>query len=1080
MPVVLQGASRSLIAAATLALATVPGVLTAQPARLLRQPTISATSIAFEYGGDLWLVARGGGDARRLTSTAQMESDPHFSPDGKWIAFTSTRSGAPGVYVMSTDGGDARRLTWNPSPSSARGWTPDGRQVLYASSAGSAPTGYNRLYTVPVEGGPPKLIPEPMAMRGDFSADGKRIVVDRVTRWDVEFRNYRGGQNTPLTILDLATLEETRLPNDRSGDIHPVWLGDAIYFISDRDFAQNVWSYDTRTKALKQVTHVKDADVKTLSGGGGMLVFEQDGWIHTLDPATGQSRRVDINVRGDFPWAMPVWKDVAATISGASLSATGKRALFESRGEIFTVPVEKGDTRNLTRSPGAADHAPVWSPDGKQVAWFSDSGSGYVLRIGAQEGVTPTRDIPVGESKMAWAPAWSPDGSRIAFVDGRAHLRVVEVATGKIVTADTDGGIQDRAAASPTWSPDSKWLAYAKVMPNQFRRIMVWSLADGTTHALTDGLASASNPAWDRNGKYLYFLASTDLGMTSGWADLSSVTRRSTQGVYLLLLRAGESSPLLPESDDETVSPAKREGADTAKVTVTIDFSRPDRRTIALPLPVRDYAAIATGATGVLFVTERVPNQQGATIHRFDLAKRKTDVFVTGAQLASTSADGKKLLYRQLQNWFVVGTDAPPTAAAPGRLTVNLQMRLDPAQEWKQIFEEAWRMERDFFYAPNTHGADWPAVHARYAPLIPYVRHREDLTYILDMLGGELSVGHSFTGGGDVPAGEDTRPGMLGADLVADGTRWRIARIFTSESWNPELKAPLDAPGVRAAAGHYLLAINGVGLTTADDPYRLLDGTADRQTVLTLNDRPVEDGAWTATVVPVRNESGLRTRAWVEDNRRRVDSLSNGKLAYVWVPNTGNGAIQSFDRYYFAQQDKDGAVIDERFNGGGNLDDYMVMLMSRRIVGGITNDAPGGTPFKVPVGGVPGPKVLVTNELAGSGGDFFPWVFRTLQVGPLVGTRTWGGLVASCVPYLLVDNGFITSPCSGVYDANGKWVAEGVGVPPDIEVLQDAKSISVGRDPQLERAVLEGLKLMSSRGEKRAVPGAFPTPARRP
>lgn len=1082
----LPRASSGVLAGLMLALAS--RVATAQGTRLLRQPTISATSVAFEYGGDLWIVGRDGGEARRLTSTPAVESDPCLSPDGRWLAFTSNRSGTPAVYVMPVDGGDPTRLTWHPSPAYARGWTPDGASVLFASSRNTAPVGYNRLWTVPREGGVATLLSEPMAMRGSFSPDGKKIVVDRVSRWDVEFRNYRGGQNTPLTILDLTTLAETRLPNERTTDVYPVWLGDTIYFLSDRDFASNVWAYDLQTGALRQVTHARDADVKTLSGGGGALVFEQDGYLHVLDPATGAARRLEVTLHGDFPWAEPHWADLARSIASASLSATGKRALFEARGEIFTVPVEKGDARNLTRSPGAADRAPVWSPRGDRVAWFSDSGAGYRLFIGEQSGLARPREIPLGESKLGWAPAWSPDGGHIAFVDDRARLKVVDVETGRITTADTDG-VYDHEGLAPTWSPDSRWIAYAKEFPNQFRRIVVWSVEEHRSHVLTDALANAISPVWDRNGKYLYFLASTDLGLRSGWANVTSLTRQVTYGVYVAVLSATEPSPLLPESDEEAGDTAHKaatppdtgKGAEHAPAVpaVKIDFGRMDRRIIALPLPVRDYAGLRPGAAGVLFVAEDVPNEQGLTLRRYDLSKRKAEVFLTGVSLPAISADGKKLLYRQGEQWYVTGTDAPPKAGE-GRLNVVLRARLDPAQEWRQIFEEAWRIERDYFYAPNLHGADWNAVHARYAPLVPFVRHRADLTYILDQVGGELSVGHSFTGGGDLPPTDTTRTGLLGADLAPEGGRWRLTRIFTSESWNPELHAPLDAPGVKAASGDYLLAINGQDLTARDDPWRLLDGTAGRQTVLRLSARPGGDSSWTVTVVPVASEAALRARAWVEDNRHVVDSLSQGRLAYVWVPNTGTGAVVSFDRYYFAQQDRQGAVIDERFNGGGLLDDYMVDLMNRRLIGGITNDVPGGVPYRLPNAGVLGPKVLVVNELAGSGGDYFPWAFRQLQVGPLVGTRTWGGLVAACVPYPLVDGGYITSPCSAVFDKDSHWVAENEGVPPDIEVVQDARAVAEGHDPQLERAVTEALRLLATRGETPPAVPPFPVKARRP
>lgn len=1053
----------------------VPGSAAAQ-ARLLRQPTISATQVAFAYGGDLWVAERTGGTARRLTSTPAVEGNPHFSPDGRWIAFTSNRSGNPDLYVVAVTGGEPTRLSWYPAASYARGWTPDGKKILYSTSRESAPDAYNRLWTVAPAGGPSTVLPAPWAYDGSYSADGRRIVVDRVTRWDWEWRSYRGGQNTPLTILDLETLDEVRLPNERTADRYPVWIGGKVFFVSDRDWAMNVWSYDVASRELRQITRFRDAEVKSMSGGPNGLVFEQDGWIHTLDPATGQTRRLDITIQGDFPWAETRWEDVSQTIASASLSPTGKRALMEARGEIFTVPVETGDARNLTRSSGSADRQPVWSPDGKQIAFFSDSGAGYQLVIAPQDGIGATRRISIGESKMAWEATWSPDGKQIAFVDNDVRLRVVDLATGRIRNADVAGVNLERGNQGVTWSPDSKWLAYAKTFPNSFRRVVIWSTESGEARPVTDGMADARSPAWDRDGRHLYFLASTDLALGSGWANTSSIFSRSSYGGYVMVLRADAATPFLPRSDEEAAPPPAK--PDTGAVQVRIDFAGADRRILALPIPTRNYQMTVAGPKGTVFIGE-AGDGPGLTLQKFTLKDRKADVFVRGASSVSVSNDGEKMLFRTGRQWRVVSTAKPPEATG-GNLQVTLRMQLDRREEWRQIFDEGWRYERDFFYDSAMHGNDWSAVRRRYQPLVEHIRHRDDLNYVLDQVNGELSVGHSFVAGGDYPDVDTVRVGLLGADLSANSGRWRITRIYTFESWNPGLAAPLDRPGMRVAVGNYLIAIDGVELTAAQDPYRALDGTAGRQTVLQLNDRPTADGAWTEVVEPLRNEGQLRQRAWVEDNRRKVDSLSGGRLAYAWIPNTGGGGVSSFNRYLFAQQDRAGAVIDERFNGGGNLDDYMVDYLSRTLRAAITNEVPDGPPLLLPQG-VLGPKVLLINERAGSGGDYFPWAFRQQKIGPLIGARTWGGLVKSSAHYLMVDGGFITAPDNAVFDpVTNQWVGENEGIPPDIEVLIDAKSFAAGRDPQLERAVQEALRLVAAQPARRVTPPPYPRPSRRP
>jgi len=1067
-----------------------PGsVSQAQGTRLLRQPSLSTTQLAFVYGGDIWVVDKNGGEARRLTSTAAIESDPHFSPDGHWIAFTSNRSGVAAVYIVPVEGGIPTRLTWYPAGSSARGWTPDGTRVIYTSGRETAPVGYGRLWSVPVTGGPSTLLPAPWGFDGSISPDGKKMVLDRVSRWDVEWRHYRGGQNTALKILDLNTLAEQSIPNDRTMDLHPVWLGDNIYFLSDRDFIMNIWAYNPATAALRQVTQLKKGDIKWLSGNGRELAYEQGGYLFLLDPASGKSRQLEINVHGDFPWAETHWENVTSRATNASLSPTGKRIVLEARGEIFTVPVENGNPRNLTNSPDAADRQPLWSPDGRQIAWFSDKGGGsYALYLTDQEGKTGPRKIDIGESRLAWEPAWSPDSKYIAFVDNAARIRIVELATGKVSTADVGGTNLDRGNMGLTWSPDSKWLAYSRTAPNNFRRITIWSLATMKAGALSDPMADAIEPAWDRDGRHLYFLASTDVALGSGWANTSAIQAKPTFGAYVTVLRKDDPTPFPLKSDEEPDTakgsslPAKEGSAtkgegnkskDTADArSVRIDWENLDRRTLALPIPVDNYNRMISGPKGSVFIGS------GQTLGKFTLEGRKLDEFVKNVSEAVVSANGEKLLLKSGGSWRAVPTSKPP-APTDGMVTMNLRMELNRLEEWKQIFTEAWRYERDYFYDPGLHGRDWQEVWDYYAPQIPFIRHRSDLTYLLDQLGGELSVGHSFVFGGDFPALDTTRVGVLGADLVQKEGRWQIRKIYTTESWNPGLSAPLAQPNLKVAEGDYIISIDGKELTAGKDPYELLDGKGGQQTVLKINSKPSGEDAWTIRVEPAQNENALRQRSWVEDNRRKVDELSHGKLGYVWVPNTGGPGFVSFNRYYFAQQDKEGAVIDERFNGGGSLDDYMVDLMIRRLRAAITNEVPGGTAFRLPAG-ILGPKVLLINELAGSGGDFFPWVFRHQQIGPLIGTRTWGGLVKSSIHYALIDGGALTAPDNAVFDPiQHKWIAENEGIAPDIEQKTDAVSLSKEIDPQLERAVQECLHLLEQEPQPTLVHPPYSTPAKK-
>jgi tricorn protease len=1069
--------------------------------------------------------------AQRLTSFQGQTSNPHFSPDGKWIAFTGSYAGNMDVYVVPAEGGEPRRLTWHPGNDGVQGWTADGSRILFTSGRSTwSPGATPRFWTVPATGGVEEPMPLPRGYQGKISADGKYIAYRMNNSWDEERRNYRGGQNRPIWIVDLKTYDLVSPPWTDSKDMDPVWVGNTVYFISDRDGVANVWSYDLGTKKLTQVTRFKDFDVKTLDSGAGTVVFEQAGYVHELDPSTGRERVVNITAAGDFPWMMPNWADVTTRMQNIALSPTGKRVAVEARGEIFTIPAEKGDVRNLTNSSGSAERDPAWSPDGKYVSYFSDKSGEYKLMIEAQDGLTPPREITLANPTHYYMPAWSPDSKKIVYTDTNLKVWVLDVASGQAKIVGQDPWMVPQRTLNPVWSPDSKWVAYSSRLRSLYHAIFVSNVETGETKQVTDGLADAVWPAWDANGKYLWFLASTDFGLRSQWLDMTSYDREENFGLYLAVLKKTEPSPLLPESDEDrgvgsaTPSPTPggpggpgRGGRQAAEpsaspeespqgeqtpqaprrprppVTVQIDFDGLQQRVVAVPgIPQRQYSQLKSGADGTVFYMETRSGSgggggfggggQGSELIRYRLSDRKAATFVSGVAEFEVSADGRKLLYRTpvpgagpggppaaaggrppTPSLFLVDADRNPPQAGQGRLNVTLRMYLEPKEEFKQIFNEGWRNQRDYLYVPNMHGSNWPQMKEMYGRMLPYVMHRADLNYLLDMMGAEIAIGHSYVRGGDMPDVPQSPGGLLGADFVIDNGRYKVTRIFDNESWNPDLRSPLATPGVNVSVGDYILAINGVELKAPDNIYRLLDGTANRQTSLTVNSRPVMDGARQVTVVPVPNEGGLRTRAWVESNRRLVDKLSDGQLAYVYLPNTGQPGYTSFNRYYFSQQDKKGAIIDERFNGGGSAADYIIDVLQRDFDGYFNNVAGDRFPFTSPSAGIWGPKVMIINEMAGSGGDLMPYMFHRRKIGLLVGKRTWGGLVHTADTPPFVDGGSMIAPRGGFFTREGKWAVENEGVAPDIEVENWPKEVIAGRDPQLERAVAEAMRHLRER-----------------
>jgi tricorn protease len=1058
---------------------------------LVHNPTLSQSQIVFSYGGYLWSVPREGGDARQLT-TGGHEGFPVFSPDGKWIAFSGRYDGNQDVYVMPADGGEPKRLTTHPGNDGEVGWTPDSKRVLFVSDR-DAFADVTRLYTVPIEGGAADVLPMWRAFDGSLSPDGTRIAYVPNIKWQTSWKRYRGGQTTPIYLVKLSDLSLERVPRQNSNDSSPIWFGDNVYFLSDRNGPVTLFAYDTKTKAVKQVIENKGLDFKSLSAGPDALVYEQFGGIYLCNPATGKSRKVAIEIAGDLPATRPHYEKVSDKIQNAAISPTGVRAVFEARGEILTVPGDKGDIRNLTRTTAVAERDPSWSPDGKSIAYFSDESGEYALHIIDQSGVGAVKKINLGNPpSFFYSPLWSPDSKKIAYTDKRLNLWYVDVEKGSPVKVTADRYDDPSSTFNESWSPDSKWLTYGKLLENHLRALFVYSLDTAKESLITDGISDARYPVFDKGGKYLFFGTSTDVGLSSGWLDLSSYQHPVLRSVYAVVLKKGDASPLEPQSDEEKVASAdkdkdkdKSKDADKGKdadkkdekkvekkdekkeepVKVTVDLDGIGQRIVALPIRAGNYVSLDLGKAGTLYVSEiaDVPrfNEQPppVTVSKFDLTTRKTEPFLAGVIGFAVSANGEKVLYHQGPSWFIAGAAAAPKPGEGALKIEDMEVYVNPRAEWNQMYHEVWRIERDFLYDPNHHGLNIDAAEKKYSVYLKGLGGRADLNYLFDEMLGEITIGHMFIGGGDIPKPNQVKGGLLGADYKIENGRYRFARIYNGENWNPDLLAPLTQPGVDVKVGDYLLEVNGRDVRAPVEVYSYFENTAGKQVKIKVGPNADGKDAREVTVVPLASEFPLRNRAWEEDNRRKVDQLSGGKLAYVHVPDTATGGWINFNRYYFAQVGKQAAIIDERYNHGGQVADYIIDLLERPLRNcAISRE---GEPFCSPLAQIYGPKTMIINEMSGSGGDALPWMFKQDKIGPLVGTRTWGGLVGIYGYPPLMDGGSVTAPRVAIYGLHGEWEVENHGIAPDIEVENDAASVAAGHDLQLEKAVqvtLDALK----------------------
>ena len=1044
-----------LVLAVLVALGFTGDALAAQETRLLRRPTVSDREVAFAYAGDLWIVSRQGGKARRLTATPSVETDPRFSPDGAQLAFTATVGGNTDVYVMPAAGGGVRRLTYHPGYDMARGWTPDGKRVIFSSSRAAVPapvgSSFVRLWTIGLEDGQAQNLPMPRAHTGSLSRDASRIAYEEIaTEFETkevhlqsaQWRHYRGGRTHPIRVLSIANHSEIELPWRDSNDSDPMWVGDVIYFVSDRNFTANLFAYHVNSGKVEQVTQHDDFDIMSASAGSDAVVYEQGGFIHLLHVSSGVSRRLRIQVEGVFPWAHPQSKPAGNLLRTVAVSSDGSRAAIEVRGEIFVASARNAEAHNITESSGAHDRSPVWGPGDRQIAWLSDASGEYQLFV-----ADPSRDarphkIELPVKGYFSPPVWSPDGRNVALRDNHQVLWTVEIASGRAIRIDADTHDEPGQRIEPVWSADSRWLAYSKNTANHLRAIFLYSLDQRTAHQITDPTADAIAPAFDRDGRSLYFLASTDNAHSVDWFSMVSFDRPVRRSIYAALLSA-------------TGEPR-------------IEIAGLSKRIVALDVPAGEYTGLMAGPAGTVFYAEheiagleRVLSPKSLSLHRHRTGTKETQPFLREIDLYGVSGDGNALVYRSVadQSWAIARTDRSVEAGNTKLDLQRLSVHYDPHAEWANIYREAWRQLRDDFYQPSMHGANWQAVYDRYAAFIPYVNHRIDLAYVLAMVQGELAVGHAgLTGLGDMPKEAPEAVGMLAADYVLDSGRYRIQRIYTGDPWS-RVRPPLAAPGLNVREGEYIIEVNGKPLTPTAEIHAAFVGTADKPTQLRVSPTPNAADSRVVTVTPLANDEPLRTyEDWIAKNRALVHERSGGRLGYVWLLNTGPHGYQAFNREFYAQLEKQGVIVDVRYNQGGLLGEYIIDTINRVPFGYVA--ARDGATAMTPFGAMPGPKIMLINESSGSGGDAIAHYFKLAKTGLLIGTRTWGGLVgdSAAAPRETIDGGGVAVPNVGFYDRSGRWLLENDGEKPDIEVQNTAAAVIAGHDPQLERAIEEAMK----------------------
>ena len=1062
----------------TLALLIAAGLQGQIDARLFQYPDVSQTHIAFAYGGDIWTVSKTGGVASKLTSAKGTEAFPRFTPDGSMVAFTGNYDGNTDIYVMPSQGGVPTRVTHHGMSDRLLDWHPDGNSLIYVSAMESGKQRFSQFYQIDKKGGLPKKLPMAYGEFGSLSEDGKKIAFTDRSRIFRTWKRYRGGTAADVWIFDLETLESENITDNIANDELPMWSGDKIYYLSDQGEEErfNIWVYDLSSKTSRQITKFQDFDIHFPSHGPEEIVFEAGGKLYLLDLASEKHREVDIQIVSDLITVKPHKESVEKYIQNMSIAPDGNRAVVEARGEIFSLPAEDGFIQNLSRTPGIAERFPAWSPDGRYVAFWSDRSGEYELTVrDMQQGAKEKKLTTLGPG-FRYHLYWSPDSKKIAFVDQTMTIWVYDMPANTMNKVDQDlslfeGGLRNWR---PSWSSDSRWMAYGRTMENNNNAIFIYSTTDKKSVQATSGFYSDINPTFDREGDYLYLVTNRSFNPVYSDFDNSWTYPNATQ-LAVIPLRKDVASPLTAKNDTvaiklDTANTDKgkdedeeaEEGKDEEKI-VKIDFDNFERRIVILPPKAGNLGRLSAAEGKVLF--QRYANsgagEYNSSLMYYDLKEREEKTIFKDARGYELSADGKKVLLRHGQSYSIVSVGADQKAEKSLRVK-EMEMTVDPRKEWKQIFTDAWRFQRDFFYDNQMHGLDWDAVYAQYAPMVDHAVNRNDLNYILGEMIGELNASHTYRGGGDQETPDRKSVGYLGVDWAVSDGFFKVKKIIRGAEWDNEVRSPLDEPGVDASEGDYILAVNGIALNDYTDPWSAFEGLANKTVQLTINDKASWKGAKTVVVKTLRSETRLRNLAWIESNRKRVEEASDGKIGYVYVPSTGIGGQNELVRQFYGQWNKEGLIVDERFNNGGQIPDRFIELLNRKPLA--YWKVRDGKNWQWPPVGHFGSMAMLINGWAGSGGDAFPDYFKKAGLGPLIGGRTWGGLIGISGAPTLIDGGAVTVPTFRMYNPDGTWFKEGHGVDPDIEVKEDPTMLAKGIDPQLEKAIEVVLKQMKEKG----------------